>query len=88
VATGSRLLRTNGVPDQSTALRHDARKLGRARLASDDSEGDTITSTGRPISRLTRARTSSINSSSPFQSLPLKMRRLILVESGVMNPIT
>ena len=42
VATGSRLLRTHCVPDQPTALRHDARKLGRARLASDDSEGDTI----------------------------------------------
>src|SRR5215467_5213522 len=44
-------------------------------------------STVRPISRLTRARTSSINLSSPFQSPPLKMRRPILVESGVMNPI-
>ncbi len=42
VATGSRLLRTHCVPDQPTALRHDARKLGRARLASDDSERDTI----------------------------------------------
>ena len=41
VATGLRLLRTHCVPDQPTALRHDARKLGRARLASDDSEGDT-----------------------------------------------
>ena len=42
VATGSSLLRTYCVPDQPTALRHDTRKLGRARLASDDSEGDTI----------------------------------------------
>jgi hypothetical protein len=42
VATGSRLLRTHCLPDQPTALRHDARKLGRARLASDDSERDTI----------------------------------------------
>jgi hypothetical protein len=42
VATGSRLLRTHCVPDQPTALRHDARKLGRGRLASDNSEGHTI----------------------------------------------
>jgi hypothetical protein len=42
VATGSRLLRTHGVPDQPAALWHDARKLGRVRPASDDSEGDTI----------------------------------------------
>src|SRR5262249_17360838 len=42
VATGSRLLRKHCIPDQPTALRHDARKLGRARLASDDSEGHTI----------------------------------------------
>ena len=42
VATGSRLLRTHCVPDQPTALRHDARKLRRAHLASDDSEGDNI----------------------------------------------
>jgi hypothetical protein len=39
VATGSRLLRTHCVPEQPTALRHDARKLGRVRLASDDSKG-------------------------------------------------
>ena len=44
VATGSRLLRTHCIPDQPTALRHDARKLGRARLASDDSEGHIIES--------------------------------------------
>ena len=42
VATGSRLLRTHRVPDQPAALRYDTRKLGRARLASDDGEGDTI----------------------------------------------
>ncbi len=42
VATGSRLLRTHRIPDQPTALRHDARKLGRARLPLDDSEGHTI----------------------------------------------
>ena len=42
VATGSRLLRTHCIPDQATALRHDARKLGRAGLASDDSEGHAI----------------------------------------------
>ena len=42
VATGSCLLRTHCVPDQPAALRHDTRKLGRACLASDDSEGDTI----------------------------------------------
>ena len=42
VATGSRFLRTHCIPDQPTALRHDARKLGRARLASDHSEGHTI----------------------------------------------
>ena len=42
VAAGSRLLRTHCIPDQPTALRHDARKLGRARLASDHSEGHTI----------------------------------------------
>lgn len=42
VATGARLLRTHCIPDQPTALRHDARKLGRARLASDHSEGHTI----------------------------------------------
>ena len=42
VATGARLLRTHGIPDQPTALRHDARKLGRAGLASDHSEGHTI----------------------------------------------
>src|SRR5262249_8788328 len=34
--------RTHCIPDQPTALRHDARKLGRARLTSDDSEGHTI----------------------------------------------
>ena len=42
VATGARLLRTHCIPDQPTALRHDARKLGRAGLASDHSEGHTI----------------------------------------------
>ena len=42
VATGSRLLRTHCIPDQPTALRHDARKLGCARLPSDDYEGHTI----------------------------------------------
>jgi hypothetical protein len=42
VTTGSRLLSTHYVPDQPTALRHDARKLGCAGLASDDSEGDAI----------------------------------------------
>jgi allophanate hydrolase len=42
VATGARLLRTHCIPYQPTALRHDARKLGRARLASDHSEGHTI----------------------------------------------
>jgi hypothetical protein len=42
MATGSRSLSTHCVPDQPTALRHDARKLGCARLASDDSEGDTF----------------------------------------------
>jgi len=42
VATGSRLLRTHCIPDQPTALRHDARKLGRAGLSSDDSDGHTI----------------------------------------------
>ena len=42
VATGPHLLRTHCIPDQPTALRHDARKLGRARLASDDGEGDTV----------------------------------------------
>jgi hypothetical protein len=42
VATGLRLLRTHGIPDQPTALRHDARKLGRAGPASDDSEGHTV----------------------------------------------
>ena len=42
VATGSRLLRTHCIPDQPTALRHDARKLGRARLPSDDCDGHTI----------------------------------------------
>ena len=42
VATGSRFLRTHCIPDQPTALRHDARKLGRAGLASDHSEGHTI----------------------------------------------
>jgi hypothetical protein len=47
-----------------------------------------ITSTARPVSRLTRARTSSINSNKPFQSPPLNIRRLIFAESGVMNPIT
>jgi hypothetical protein len=36
------LLRTHCIPDQPTALRHDARKLGRAGLASDHSEGHTI----------------------------------------------
>jgi hypothetical protein len=41
-AAGSRLLRTHCIPDQPTALRDDARKLGRARLTSDDSEGHTI----------------------------------------------
>jgi len=40
--TGARLLRTHCIPDQPTALRHDARKLGRAGLASDHSEGHTI----------------------------------------------
>jgi hypothetical protein len=42
VATGFRLLRAHFVPDQATALRYYARALGRSRLASDDSEGDTI----------------------------------------------
>jgi hypothetical protein len=42
VATGPRLLRTHCIPDQPTALGHDARKLGRAGLASDHSEGHTI----------------------------------------------
>jgi hypothetical protein len=42
VATGSRLLRTHCIPDQPTALRHDARKLGCTRLPSDDCEGHTI----------------------------------------------
>jgi hypothetical protein len=42
VATGSRLLRPHCIPDQPTALRHDARKLGCAGLASDDCEGHTI----------------------------------------------
>jgi GAF domain-containing protein len=37
-----RLLRTHCIPDQPTALRHDARKLGRAGHASDDSEGHTV----------------------------------------------
>src|SRR5262249_49126024 len=32
-ATGSRLLRTHCIPNQPTALRHDARKLGGARLS-------------------------------------------------------
>ena len=39
---GPGLLRAHCIPDQPTALRHDARKLGRAGLASDDSEGHTI----------------------------------------------
>src|SRR6516225_2925189 len=42
VATGARLPRTHCIPDQPTALRHDARKLGRARMASDHSERQTI----------------------------------------------
>ena|SRR5215469_1304476 len=42
VATGPRFLRTHCIPDQPTALRHEARKLGRARLPLDDSEGHTI----------------------------------------------
>jgi hypothetical protein len=42
VATGAGLLRAHCIPDQPTALRHDARKLGPAGLASDDSEGHTI----------------------------------------------
>ena len=44
VATGLCLLRTHRVPDQATALRYQARELGRARLASDDGERDTIES--------------------------------------------
>jgi hypothetical protein len=36
VATGSCLLRTHCIPDQPAALRHDTRKLGRARLAAAD----------------------------------------------------
>jgi hypothetical protein len=42
VATGSRLLRTHCIPDQPTALRREARKLGCARLPSDDCKGHTI----------------------------------------------
>jgi len=42
----------------------------------------------RPVSRLTRARTSSINSSSLFHLHPVKVRRLIFLDSGVLNPIT
>ena len=39
VAAGRRLLCLHCVPDQPTALRHQARKLGRVRPAPDDSEG-------------------------------------------------
>src|SRR5262249_24433648 len=42
VATGARLLRTHCTPDQPTAMRHDARKLGRGRMAEDHSERHTI----------------------------------------------
>jgi hypothetical protein len=42
VTTGACLLRTHYIPDQPTALRHDARKLGCARLPSDDCDGHTI----------------------------------------------
>lgn len=44
VATCLCLLRTHDVPDQATALRYDASEIGRARLASDDGERDTIES--------------------------------------------
>jgi hypothetical protein len=42
VAPASRLLRTHCIPDKPAALGHDAGKFGRARLAPDDSERDTI----------------------------------------------
>ncbi|SPE18291.1 exported hypothetical protein [Candidatus Sulfotelmatomonas gaucii] len=42
VASRPRLLRTHFVPDEATALWHHTRKLGRARLALDDSKGNTI----------------------------------------------
>jgi hypothetical protein len=44
MTTGLHLLRTHRCPHQATALRYEARKLGRARLASDDGERDTIES--------------------------------------------
>ena len=65
---------------------HAPRGAGAARIR--HSQLHDITSTARPISRLTRVCTSSINSSRPFQSPPLKIRRLIFAENGVINPIT
>ena len=44
VTTGMCLLRTHHFPDQATALRHQAREFGRARLAPDHRERDTIES--------------------------------------------
>src|SRR4029077_17785764 len=46
------------------------------------------TSTVRPVSRVTRARTSSINSSSLFHLHPVKVRRLIFSDRGLLNAIT
>jgi len=42
MAAGRRVLCPQGFPDQATALRYDARELGRARLAPDHSQRDAI----------------------------------------------